>query len=33
MDKRGGIIEPPIVEWIMDYGVSPKEERKEVNER
>lgn len=31
--QTGGIIELPIVEWIMDYGVFPKEKRKEVNER
>lgn len=31
-DKWEGIIELPIVEWIMDYGVPPKEKRKEVRE-
>lgn len=28
MDKWEGIIELPIVEWIMDYGISPKEKKK-----
>lgn len=28
----GGLIELPIAEWIMDYGISPKEKRKEVRE-
>lgn len=31
-DKWEGIIELPIAEWIMDYGISPKEKRKEVRE-
>lgn len=31
-DKWEGIIELPIVEWIMDYGVPLKEKRKEVRE-
>lgn len=30
--QTGGIIEPLIVEWIMDYDVFPQEKRKEVNE-
>lgn len=31
--RTGGIIEPLIVEWIMDYCAFPKEKEKEVNER
>lgn len=33
MDKWEGIIELQIAEWIMDYGISPKEKRGERRRR